>query len=179
MEVVAQQPSMQHRARVYSAAGQHAGAWLGTFPMTCMTTVRARHFQLALALRLGCELPELGAVAGVAPVCGGCQGPHDTYGFHPGICRAGNRKGLWMLRHDALEAMVAYVVRRVGRQCIVVSRGAGNWFGSAPADVCGRRIWSCLGIWAWVGTSFSTQPSLIRRRVLHWGHSRLLRLALG
>ena len=31
-----------------------------------MTTVRARHFQLALALRLGCELPELGAVAGVA-----------------------------------------------------------------------------------------------------------------
>ena len=109
-----------------------------TCPLNEHPVARDGHFQLALALRLGCELPELGAVAGVAPVCGGCQGPHDTYGFHPGICRAGNRKGLWMLRHDALEAMVAYVVRRVGRQCIVVSRGAGNWFGSAAISASGR-----------------------------------------
>ena len=138
LEVVAQQPSMQHRARVYSAAGQHAGAWLGTFPMTCMSTVRARHFQLALALRLGCELPELGAVAGVAQICGGCQGPLDAYGFHPGVCRVGNRVGLWTLRHDALEAMVAYVIRRAGRQCIVVSRGAGHWFGAAAIGASGR-----------------------------------------
>jgi hypothetical protein len=26
------------RARLYSAAGLHAGAWLGTFPVTCMTS---------------------------------------------------------------------------------------------------------------------------------------------
>jgi hypothetical protein len=43
LEVVVQQPSEAMRARLYSAAGLHAGAWLGTFPVTCMTTVRARH----------------------------------------------------------------------------------------------------------------------------------------
>ena len=53
LEVVAQQPSAAMRARLYSAAGLHAGAWLGTFPVTRMTTVRARHWQLAMVVRLG------------------------------------------------------------------------------------------------------------------------------
>ena len=94
LEVVVQQPSEAMRARLYSAAGLHAGAWLGTFPVTCMTTVRARHWQLAMLVRLGGAIPELMPVAGVTPLCGGCSQQHDSFGFHPGICRVGNRRGL-------------------------------------------------------------------------------------
>ena len=49
----------------------HAGSWLCVFPITMHATARARHYQLALTLRLGLELPELLAVqeltSGVAP----------------------------------------------------------------------------------------------------------------
>ena len=142
LEVVVQQPSEAMRARLYSAAGLHAGAWLGTFPVTCMTTVRARHWQLAMLVRLGGAIPELMPVAGVTPLCGGCSQQHDSFGFHPGICRVGNRRGLWTIRHDAVETMLAYVIRRMGRQCHVVSRGAGHWFGAAafrPGSTRARR----------------------------------------
>ena len=53
------QPDARHRARVLSAGGLHAGSWLCVFPITMHATARARHYQLALALRLGLELPEL------------------------------------------------------------------------------------------------------------------------
>ena len=49
----------RHRARVQSAGGLHGGSWLCVFPMTMNATARGRHYQLALALRLGLELPEL------------------------------------------------------------------------------------------------------------------------
>ena len=39
------QPDVRHQARVLSAGGQHAGAWLSVFPMTMWATARARHYQ--------------------------------------------------------------------------------------------------------------------------------------
>ena len=91
------QPDDRHRARVLSAGGLHAGSWLCVFPMTMHATARARHYQLALALRLGLELPELLPAQGVRFKCGAahCGADHDAYAFHPGVCRAGNRHGLW------------------------------------------------------------------------------------
>ena len=53
------QPDARHRARVLSAGGLHAGSWLCVLPITMHTTAHARHYQFALALRLGLELPEL------------------------------------------------------------------------------------------------------------------------
>ena len=79
----------------------------------------------------GGELPELAPVRGWQYPCGArvCGGLHDSYGFHPGTCRAGNRYGLWTLRHDAVQLMLVYVVRRLGFQALSCSAGAGNWFG--------------------------------------------------
>ena len=127
------QPDDRHRARVLSAGGQHAGAWLAVFPMTMWATARARHFQLALAMRLGCALPELLPVRGAHPICGAaaCGALHDEFGFHPGVCRAGNRWGLWTTRHDAFQAMLVHVLRILGCTAASCSVGAGNWFGAA------------------------------------------------
>ena len=124
----------RHRARVLSAGGLHAGQWLCVFPVTMHATARGRHFQLALALRLGLELPELLPVQAVAPLCGGCGSNHDAYAFHPGTCRRGNRGGLWTVRHDALQLMVVHVVRMLGYAVQSCSVGAGNWFGAAGWD---------------------------------------------
>ena len=55
-----------------------------------------------------------------------CGGLHDSYGFHPGTCRAGNMYGLWTLRHDAVQLMLVYVVRRLGFQALSCSAGAGK-----------------------------------------------------
>ena len=116
-----------------SACGVHAGAWLAVFPMTMWATARARHYQLALAMRLGCALPELMPVRGQRPPCGAaaCGAQHDEFGFHPGACRAGNRWGLWTARHDAYQAMLVHVLRILGCAAISCSVGAGNWFGAA------------------------------------------------
>ena len=51
--VLQSQPGDRHRARFLSPGGLGAGAWLGTFPITVMGTARARHFQLALLMRVG------------------------------------------------------------------------------------------------------------------------------
>ena len=129
------------QARLLSAGGLCAGHWLGVWPISRLGTARARHYQLALALRLGLPLPELAAdpVSGLRPACGGCGMLHDAFGWHPGQCRAGNRRGLWTVRHDAVETMLVYVLRRLGLQgVLVVSRGAGNWFGAAAARTDGR-----------------------------------------
>ena len=127
------QPDARHRSRVLSAGGLHAGSWLCVFPITMHATARARHYQLALALRLGLELPELLPAHGMRVKCGAsrCDADHDPYGFHPGVCRAGNRNGLWTVRHDALQLMLIHVVRLLGYATQSVSVGAGNWFGAA------------------------------------------------
>ena len=96
-------------------------------------TARARHFQLALALRLGLELPELLPVQGICPSCK-CGASHDAYAFHPGTCRRGNRASLWTIRHDALQLMLVHVVRLLGYAVQSCSVGAGNWFGAAGWD---------------------------------------------
>ena len=131
--VLQAQPDVRHQARVLSAGGQHAGAWLSVFPMTMWATARARHYQLALAMRLGCALPELLPVRGARSICGAaaCGAHHDEFGFHPGACRAGNRWGLWTTRHDAFQAMVVHVLRILGCTAATCSVGAGNWFGAA------------------------------------------------
>jgi hypothetical protein len=101
--------------------------------MTMWATARARHYQLALAMRLGCALPELVPVRGQRPPCGAlaCDAHHDEFGFHPGACRAGNRWGLWTARHDAFQAMLVHVLRILGCAAVSCSVGAGNWFGAA------------------------------------------------
>ena len=130
------QPDDRHRARVLSASGLHAGSWLAAFPVTMHATARARHYQLALAMRLGLELPELLAVQGNPVKCGStaCGGVHDAFAFHPASCRAGNRKGLWTMRHNALELMLVHVVRLLGYAVQSCSVGSGNWFGTAGFD---------------------------------------------
>jgi hypothetical protein len=134
--VLQMQPDDRHRARVQSAGGLHGGSWLCVFPITMHATARARHYQLALALRLGLELPELLPVNGVPVPCGSakCGAEHDAFAFHPGACRAGNRHGLWTVRHDAFQLMLIHVVRLLGYAVQSCSVGAGNWFGAAGWD---------------------------------------------
>ena len=127
------------RARLLSAGGLHAGSWLTVFPMTPWATVRGRHYQLGLCMRLGIPLPELMPVPpDLAPMCGGCATRHDPIGSHPSICRVGNRRGLWTARHDAVQAMLLHVIRRLGYSAQSVSVGAGGWFGAAGFSADGR-----------------------------------------
>ena len=99
-----------------------------------------RHFQLALAMRLGCALPELLPVRGARPICGAaaCGALHDEFGFHPGVCRAGNRWGLWTTRHDAFQAMLVHILRILGCTAASCSVGAGTWFGAAGVRASSR-----------------------------------------
>ena len=55
-----------------------------------------------------------------------CGADHDVYAFHPGVCRAGNRNGLWTVRHDALQLMLVYVVRLLGYHGKTHPRGPGT-----------------------------------------------------
>jgi hypothetical protein len=87
IEVQQAQPDDRHRARLRSAGGLTAGAWLSVFPVTMWSTARARHYQMALAMRVGHALPELLPVQGVRRPCGHCGATLDEYGFHPGACK--------------------------------------------------------------------------------------------
>ena len=113
------------------------------------------------------------------------RGRRSVPAYHPperSICRAGNRHGLWVLRHDALEAMVAYVIRRAGRQCIVVSRGAGNWFGAAAIGASGRVRKADLVLPGHLGMGrhlFLDTAIVDPTSGSALGHGRLMRLALG
>jgi hypothetical protein len=131
-QVLAAQPDDHHRARFLSAGGQHAGTWLAAFPMSMWTTARARHYQLALSMRLGMPLPELSPIRGVPRHCSatGCGMQVDPFGFHSGNCRAGNRWGLWTNRHDTVQMAILYVLRNSGRRAMACSAGSGNWFGA-------------------------------------------------
>ena len=72
-------------------------------------------------------------------MCSGCGADElDEFGFHPGVCRVGNRLSLWTQRHDALETMSVFAFRRTGVRVQVCSHGSGNWFGAAGRRTDGR-----------------------------------------
>eukprot|EP00966_Prymnesium_polylepis_P015721 363121-Prymnesium_polylepis.1 len=54
-----EQPDRRERTRVCSAAGQHAGAWLGAVPVSDRLRAHPRLCQLALCMRLGVEISDL------------------------------------------------------------------------------------------------------------------------
>jgi hypothetical protein len=122
-------PDDRHRARLYSARGQFAGAWLGAFPVTGRLRVRPRLYWLALALRVGLPIRGLLPVQGVPTRCGGCGLAHDEFGFHPSSCKAGNRQAMWTTRHDVLQAALIHALRLAGEAA--QPWGSTNWFGSA------------------------------------------------
>ena len=106
-QLLTQQTSPAQRARLLSAGGSFAGTWLSIFPTRPISTARARHYQLALLLRLGLPIQEL-----TVPLpCSGCNLQHDIYGHHVSGCKKGNRSGLWTSRHDALISALVYVLR--------------------------------------------------------------------
>ena len=82
-------------------------------------------------MRLGCVIPELQALLAAARPCW-CGAALDVYGFHPGLCRAGNRSALWATRHDAVQTMLVHLLRSMRLSAVVCSSGAGGgWFGPA------------------------------------------------
>jgi hypothetical protein len=59
-------------------------------------TARGRHYQIALCMRLGAPLTDLVRDVGDEVKCDGCkERAHDAFGFHPSVCKAGNRGSLW------------------------------------------------------------------------------------
>ena len=66
-----EQPDGRERARVCSAAGQHAGAWLGAVPVSDRLRALPRQFQLALCMRLGAPISACRAAEACA-VCVWC-----------------------------------------------------------------------------------------------------------
>ena len=125
------------RARVASCGGSHAGRWLDCIPTALQLTAHARHYQLALAMRLGVALPEVVEASQAQRRCV-CTATHDCYGRHPGLCRRGNRAALWTVRHDALQDALYGVARAVGRVVHVVGRV--RWFSSGALAAVGRAM---------------------------------------
>ena len=70
-----EQPDDRERARVCSAAGQHAGAWLGAVPVSDRLRALPRHFQLALCMRLGAPISDLAELP--RPARCACGAAHD------------------------------------------------------------------------------------------------------
>ena len=121
--VLERQPDERHRARFLSAAGQHAGAWLGVIPITPIRRVRTPVYRTALRQRLGAPLGFLGHA------CGGCGLDYDDFGFHVGVCGRGNRGGAWSHRSAALEDSLVSACRSIGQRA--QSAHGRNWFGAA------------------------------------------------
>ena len=115
------------RAVLVSAGGQFAGHWVQAMPVADCWRARSRLFQLALCVRLGVPIPELGR--GGEVVCGGCGAGQDMYGRHPSACSKGNRSSLWTDRHDGLQRalMRARWFARVTARAV----GTRDYFGSA------------------------------------------------
>ena len=125
-DVLALQPDARHRARMASARGAYAGAWLGMMPTGADDAPRPEVYRIALCLRLGAPLTELQ----LRPHrCPSCDAPLDVYGFHPGTCKRGNTGYAWTIRSEKLEGSLAYVARRMGVHAVRV--GNANWFGAA------------------------------------------------
>ena len=123
------------RARVLSAGGAYAGSWLEVLPVCVARRAVPSQYRLALAMRLGLELPEVERVPVVDRYCV-CGEVHDARGCHPSVCGRGNRASLWTTRHDAVQHALVTVARAVGRTVHLV--GAGSWFSSAALAAAGR-----------------------------------------
>ena len=126
--VLASQLDDVERSRVISCAGPFAGDWLGCLPVTIALRAVPRHYQLALAMRLGADIEDL---SGPTVTCGrpgmlGCGHDHDARGRHPQHCTSHNRGGLTTTRHDAVQWALRTIARAVGRVVHVVGHQA--WF---------------------------------------------------
>ena len=114
-DVLALQPDARHRARLISAGGAYAGAWLGKMPTD--DDAAPNLYRTALCLRLGAPFAELQFRQ---QCCPNCNTLLDVYGFHPGTCKRGNVGYAWTLRSDKLEGALAYVARRMGVHAVRV-----------------------------------------------------------
>ena len=67
-------------------------------------------------MRVGHALPELLDAGAVRYCCGAasCGAELDAFGFHPGICKGGNRGGLWTQRHDVIQHLLVSSARLLG-----------------------------------------------------------------
>ena len=155
-----EQPDDRERARVCSAAGQHAGAWLGAVPVSDRLRALPRHFQLALCMRLGAPISDLAELP--RPARCACGAAHDEGGWHPSSCRQGNRGGAWTVRHDALQWALIWVLRRLRGHVAAV--GKMDMFGSAARAEAGRALhadivayhWRSPGRHLWVDVAITT-----------------------
>ena len=114
------------RARLLSAGGQWAGHWLLALPTHHRLRATATAFSLALALRLGADIPW--ALGAPCRACG--EALYDAWGRHPSACRKGNRGSLWDLRHLSLQDALLWVLRVLAR-CPSAQVARGNVLGSA------------------------------------------------
>jgi len=127
-DVLKLQPDARHRARLASASGAYAGAWLGRLP-TGDDYEQPHIYRAALCLRLGAPFDELLLRQHRCP---SCAAPLDAFGFHPGTCKKGNAGYAWTVRSERLEGALAFVARRMGVHAVRV--GNANWFGMAGYD---------------------------------------------
>ena len=142
--VLGLQSAAEERARVCSAAGAHAGDWLCCMPVTYALRAASRHFQLALAMRLGAELHEL--AEGPVHFCRGCGGGLDRLGRHYQHCGSHNRLSLSTTRHDGLQCGLQLVIRRLRRVVHVV--GHQRWFTGAAVAAAGLDPTEGQGLYA-------------------------------
>ena len=132
-DVARLQPDGRHAARLASASGMYAGAWLATMPLARHTSAAPYTFRTALCMRLGAPLDELRAAGGSeGHPCPNCGEPLDLYGFHPGTCKRGNVGYAWTQRSEALESAIASAANAMHVYALRV--GNANWFGVAGWD---------------------------------------------
>ena len=119
-DVAALQPDARHRARLASAGGAYAGAWLGRLP-THDDYEQPQIYRAALCLRLGAPFDELLLRGGAQQQrCPSCAGHLDEFGLHPGTCKKGNTGYAWTIRSERLEGALAFVARRMGVHAVRV-----------------------------------------------------------
>ena len=89
-------------------------------------------------MRLGATLTDLVRDEGDEVMCGGCkERVHDAFGFHPSVCKAGNRGGLWSTRSGALERALVGACWARGQSARLT--GGINWFGAAGWSASAKR----------------------------------------
>eukprot|EP00966_Prymnesium_polylepis_P179905 4165367-Prymnesium_polylepis.1 len=62
-------------------------------------------------MRLGVEISDLAELP--QPALCVCGAAHDDFGWHPSVCRKGNRENAWTVRHDAVQWALIWVLRRL------------------------------------------------------------------